>query len=156
MAYQYGSVILMIAIFLPLQVSVSDQGQLMTGNDIVDVSFCDLMKDKTRFIGKLVRVKAMKLTRLDGTTLYDARCSHEGVRPVLECKNKEECAEMTRALDAKTDFDGDVGRVEATLVGTLQKPSHVSPDESYYTLMIRTIESVRRVPQDVPWPGNER
>lgn len=132
---------------------VPPQDQSTTKDEIVTVSYCDLVKDKAKFNGKSVRVRATVLNWLDGTSLYDLRCAHDGVEPVFDCKDKEECAAMRRVLDEKTDFNGDVGRVEAVLTGRFLEPPNTSHGNSRYRLMIKTIQQVNQIPRDIPWPG---
>jgi hypothetical protein len=132
----------------PTQSRSSKQGEIIT------VSYCDLVKNQSTYADKLVRVKATVLTWLDGTSLYDSRCSCEGIEPVFVCNDDEECSVMRKAMDQKTDFNGDVGRVEADLIGRLVVPLDTSTGKSRSKFMIKTIEQVTQISRDVPWLGD--
>ena len=122
-------------------------------DEIVAVSYCDLVKNQVKYGGKLVRVKATVLTWQDGTSLYDAGCEHEGVEPILDCDNPEECFAMRKTLEAKADNNGYVERVEAVLVGRFIGPLNTSKGEHHSQLKIKTIEDAKQISRDVPWPG---
>lgn len=120
-------------------------------DDIITVSYCNLVKNPVRYAGKLVRVKAIVLTWLDGASLYDAGCVKEGLEPVLDCGD-EECSVMRKMLDKETDYDGDVGRVEAVLIGRLVMPLDAST-KSRSKFIIKRIDQATRISRDVPWPS---
>lgn len=120
------------------------------------VSYCRLVGDQAGYAGKPVRVKAVVLVWLDGSSLYDPACPREGLEPVLDCADAEACAAMRKSLEQETDFNGDVGRVEAVLIGRLEVPPKTPAGKSRAKFRIKTIERVTRIPPDVPWPDEQR
>jgi hypothetical protein len=118
--------------------------------ELITVLYCDLIRDQAKYAGKLVRVKATVLGWLDGTSLYDSACDKQGLEPVFDCKDEEECSAMRKSLQKDTDYNGDVGRVEAILIGKMV----LSPDpRSRSKFMIKEVEQTKRIARDVPWPG---
>jgi hypothetical protein len=120
---------------------------------IITVCYCDLVKDQAKYAGQLVRVRAIVLGWLDGTSLYDSGCGKEGLEPVFDCKDDEECSAMRKTLQKETDYNGDVGRVEAVLIGRLVLPPNTSTGKSRSKFMIKEIEQTQRISRDIPWPG---
>jgi hypothetical protein len=106
---------------------------------IITVRYCDLIKNQAKYAGELVRVRAIVLGWLDGTSLYDAGCGKEGLEPVFVCKDDEECSAMRKPLQQGTDYNGDVGRVEAVLIGRLVLPPNTSTGKSRSKFMIKEI-----------------
>lgn len=97
-----------------------------------------------------MRVRTMFLSWLDGTSLYDPECGKEGLEPVLGCKDDEQCCAMRKKLQKETDYNGDVGRVEAVLIGRLVIPASTSPNKSRSKFIIKEIEQTKRILRDVP------
>jgi hypothetical protein len=116
------------------------------------VPYCDLVKDQAKYDGKLVRVRAIVLGWSDGTSLYDSTCNERGFEPVLDCKAEEECSTMRKALQKEMDYYGDVGRVEAFLIGRVVASQGTSAGKSRSKFMIKRIEKTKHVSRDVPWP----
>jgi hypothetical protein len=123
--------------------------------EIITIPYCDLVKDRAKYAGQLVRVRAIVLGWLDGTSLYDLGCREEGLEPVLDCKDEGECSAMRKILRKKTDYNGDVGRVEALLIGRLVVPPDTPSGKSRSKFMIKGIEQTKRISRDVPWPGQQ-
>jgi hypothetical protein len=71
---------------------------------------------------------------------------------VFDCKDDEECSAMRETLQKEMDHNGDVERVEAVLIGRLVLPStRTAKPRSKF--MIKEIEQTKRIPRDIPWPG---
>lgn len=121
--------------------------------EIITVPYCDLVKNQAKYAGQLVRVRAIVLGWLDGTSLYDSECGKEGLEPVFDCKDDEECSAMRKILQKETDYNGDVGRVEAVLIGRLVLPANTCTSKTRSKFMLKEIEQTKRIPRDVPWPG---
>jgi hypothetical protein len=120
---------------------------------VITVRYCDLVRDHAKYAGQLVRIRAVVLGWLDGTSLYDSGCGREGLEPVFDCNNDEDCSAMRKILQKKTDYNGDVGRVEAVLIGRMVVPPNTSTGKSRSRFMIKKIEQIKRISQDVPGPG---
>jgi hypothetical protein len=129
------------------------RSQTLKEAEIITVPYCDLVKDPAKYAGKLLRVRTIVLGWLDGTSLYDSRCRKEGLEPVLDCKDNEQCSAMRKNLEKNMDYDGDVERVEAVLIGRLVLPPDTAAGKSRSKFMIKEIEQTKRIPRDVPWPG---
>jgi hypothetical protein len=120
---------------------------------IITVPYCDLVRNQAKYAGQLVRVRAIVLGWLDGTSLYDSACKKRGLEPVFDCKDEERCSAMRKTLQEKMDYNGDAGRVEAVLIGSLVVPPETPTGKSRSKFMIKRIEQTKRVSPDVPWPG---
>ncbi len=132
----------------------SPKGQSLKQAEITTAAYCELVRDQVRYAGKLVRVRTTVLGWLDGTTLYDSGCGKEGLEPVFDGKDEEECSALRTTLQKDTDYNGDVGRVEAVLIGRLVLPD-TSTGKSRSKFMIKEIEQTKRIPRNVPWPGED-
>jgi hypothetical protein len=120
--------------------------------EIITVPYCDLVKDQAKYAGQLVRVRSTVLAWLDGASLYDSGCGKVGLEPVLDCKDDEECSAMQKTLWKEGDYNGDVGRVEAVLIGRLVlPPTPIGKSRSKF--MIKEIEQTKRISRDILWPG---
>jgi len=120
--------------------------------EIITVPYCDMVKDQAKYAGQLVRVRATVLAWLDGASLYDSGCGKDGLEPVLDCKGDEECSAMQKTLEKEADYNGDVERVEAVLIGRLVLPS-IPTGKSRSKFTIKEIEQTKRISRDIPWPG---
>lgn len=136
--------------------SKTPPGRAARQTKAITVPYCDLVNNEARYTGKLVRVKATVLTWLDGTTLYDPECGSQGLEPVLDCKDKEACSAMRKAMETKMDYDGDVGRVKAVLIGRLVVPPNTPGGKPRAKFMIQTIEQATPISREVPWPGKQQ
>jgi hypothetical protein len=132
--------------------SSSVQSRPSKKDEIIALSYCDLVKNQMMYDKKLVRVNATLLTWLDGTSLYDRGCGDVGLEPVIDCNDEEKCSAMRKILAQKTDFDGDVARVEVVLIGKLVVSLDTPAGKSRSKLKIKSIERVTRIPRGVPWP----
>lgn len=124
-------------------------------DEVQTLSLCDLAQNRTKYYGRLVRVTATMLTLLDSVSLFDAKCPGEGIEPVLDCDGDEECSRLRTMLDEKSDFDGDVSRVEAVLIGRLRPPTDPKRNDRL-EFVYQTIEETRRIPSYVPWARRTR
>ena len=132
------------------------RSQSLKQAEIITVPYWDLVKDQAKYAGQLVRVRTTVLGWLDGTALYDSGCWKEGLEPVFDCKDEEECSAMRKTLQKDTDYNGDVARVEAVLVGRFVIPPNTSTGKSRSKFMIKEIEQTKRISRDVAWPGEHR
>jgi hypothetical protein len=115
-------------------------------DEILTVSFCDVVNDMAKFDDKLIRIRAIRYTWLDGTLLYHPQCDYRRIKPVLDCDSREECAELTKLLKDKTDYIDDADVVEAVFVGRFLGTPKVYEAHWAPKLLIRKIEEARRPP----------
>ena len=122
--------------------------------EVTTVDYCELSRNQAKYAGQLIRVRAVMLAFWDSTSLYDSRCQKDGLEPVLDCKDDDECSGMRKTLERDMDYDGDGGRVEAVFTGSLMLPAKTASPKSRARFMIKGVEQTKRIPKDTPWPGN--
>lgn len=126
-----------------------------TQAEALPVAYCRLVNNPAQYAGKLVQIKATLLTWMDGTTLYDRACAHAGPEPILDCHEPETCAALRKTLEQKTDYNGEVARVEVVLLGRLVVPLKPRPRQARPKFMIKTIKQATHISPDVPWPDEQ-
>ena len=117
---------------------------------IPTVRICDLVKDPRKYAGKPVRLHTWVLAWLDSASLYDRACEEAELIPVLDCKDDESCSVMQKALAKDTSQKGDMGRVDAVLLGRLILPDNKIRRRPRYEFKIEKVERTRRISRKVP------
>jgi hypothetical protein len=126
-------------------------GESQKEPQIITVHYCDLVKNQEKYVGQVVRIRAVIVSLVHGASLYDSECKKNGIEPVFDCKNDGECSAMQKKLKKDQDYDGDEGRVEAVLIGSLVLPPSTAPAKSRARFMIKEIVETKRISRKVPW-----
>ena len=122
----------------------------------ITASFCDLVHDPQLYEGKLVRIKASRLTWLDGAFLYDLACDckESRISPIFDCATDEACSSIQKALDEKSEYNAELqGRVEAVMTGRFIVLPNKPQNDFRLKLKIQHIDEASCIPPATPWPN---
>ncbi len=134
--------------------SSSPESSLAPAYDVPTVAFCELVRNPKQYAGNVVRIRAIVVAGKEIYTIYDQSCYGEDTLTWIEHGSKESSIALYDGLQAHRG-DNRAMRVNATLVGHLEGPS----EEGYghlngfkYQFIVMSVESVKAVPPEVPWP----
>ncbi|MDT5121789.1 MAG: hypothetical protein QOC96_1271 [Acidobacteriota bacterium] len=124
---------------------------------VARVSFCELTKHPELYTNKLVKTSAIFVDYFpDVWFMYDQNCSDENSRVIdyLNCKADAECQRL-RNLASWKDGDGEKWRNRMVVIGEIQivnRQNRSGENIRVLKFAVSDIESVSRVPSNVPWP----
>jgi hypothetical protein len=124
------------------------------------VKYCDLIKEPEKYSGKMVNLRAIIVAIIeptaDGyTVLYLPECDGKGNR-VLIADNftlRIPEKENNKLLPIFDEMKGGMlARAEISVSGMFRLAKHSTVKDHTLILEVLTIENVKKVAEDVPWP----
>lgn len=129
----------------------NNQQEPFQNQDVIDVSFCELIKNPEKFEKKVIRVKAIYGYGFEWSNLYSSKCSTEKV--ILVETDKKKC-ENAGQID-EMDFAGMGGRVVGVVavgIFTKEEKHFGAIGKSDYVFRVKCFEKAKmlsRLPQSL-------
>lgn len=152
------SVILSIGLLFSNTSLIGEQNTNEAREKIVDVTFCDLVREPSKYDGKVVRVNAIYLV-FHHNFLYDPNCNSRNyyIHPRLDCDSDESCKKLQDSLNKSDSIYIIGGRTNIIAVGTFKGPGDSNRGYGigstfHFELDIKQIEKAIPTPPDTPRP----
>src|SRR5262245_2290120 len=116
------SVILSIGLLFPNARLAGRQNADKAQAEVVDVAFCDLVTEPSKYDGKVVRVNAIFFV-FHHDFLYDPDCNGRSnyIHPRLDCDSEDSCKKLRDSLDKNASYIIK-SRTSITAVGKFKGP----------------------------------
>jgi len=112
------SAILCIGLLFSKTPQIEEQNTDKTQAEILDVAFCDLVAEPSKYDGKVVRVNAIYAVSRHAF-LYNPDCDSRNniIHPGLDCDSEESCEKLRESLSKNASGYIMEGRTTITAVG---------------------------------------
>ncbi|MGA9769279.1 MAG: hypothetical protein WBV94_09580 [Blastocatellia bacterium] len=131
----------------PAQPQNTTRGESYDSKSIPSLSYCDLMKSRRRYTGKLVRLKASWQFGFERSSIYDGKCSGRPKSWLAFVEDKDACpaSKANRNVPGKNDKEADV-----TVVGRLYGPARFGHMGAYdYKFEVVCMEEIKVTDSDI-------
>jgi hypothetical protein len=152
------SVILSIGLLFPNTRLAEEQHADKAQAEIVDVAFCDLVTEPSKYDGKVVRVNAIYFV-FHHDFLYHPDCGgpNKTIHPRLDCDSEESCKKLQDSLSKNASVYIIRSRTSITAVGKFKGPGDSNRRYGVgsgfqFELDIKHIEKAFPTPPDTPGP----
>lgn len=144
---------------LRVRLLATQQNVTKNHEQVLDVSYCDLVKEPSKYHGKLIRTNAIFWAFMDSSTLYDLECNEKGYRvnPRLDCDTEDACTNLQDKLSLVSPGDIIKSCLNVVVIGVFYGPG--DSDKRYgremafrFELAIRQIEQVKITKPNTPGP----
>lgn len=126
---------------------------------VVDVTFCDLVREPSKYDGRVVRVAAIYSAIMHTSYLYEPNCNSRDhyIHSRLDCDSDESCKNLQDLLSKNSSSYIIGSRTNIVAVGIFKGPGDSGrgyglESAFHFELDIKHIEKAAPTQFNIPWP----